>query len=233
MRAVRHMSIAFALPATRGRRCVPPSPGVTPSLILRLPEPGVVGRDDDVAGHRELAPASERVAGDGGDDGLSHLLDAFPSLEVAGGEHVHRVLVHHLRDVGAGRERLLVAGDDHRTDGVVRVETGECMAELVDQRSVERVQHLRPVEHDQADRASRFGANACVVHQSILMVQAIPATLARCELGRTRPRGLRIASCSGEDQRSQQCRPFRIAACLSGAGPPIGPSAGDGARTRA
>ena len=160
--------------------------GRHPQLDLRLPEPGVVGRDDDVAGHRELAPASERVAGDGGNDGLSHLLDTFPSLEVAGGEHVHRVLVHHLRDVGAGRERLLVAGDDHCANGVVRVEAGECVAELVDQCSVERVQHLRPVEHDQADRVSRFGANACVVHPSVLMVQAIPATLARCELGRTR-----------------------------------------------
>ena len=38
MRAVRQRSIAFALPATRGRRWVPPSPGGTPSLISGCPK---------------------------------------------------------------------------------------------------------------------------------------------------------------------------------------------------
>ena len=37
---------------------------------LGLAEPGVVGRDAEVAGERDLAPAAERVAGDGGDGRL-------------------------------------------------------------------------------------------------------------------------------------------------------------------
>ena len=37
MRPVRIMSIAFALPTARGSRCVPPAPGMTPSLISGWP----------------------------------------------------------------------------------------------------------------------------------------------------------------------------------------------------
>ena len=41
-----------------------------PEPDLRLAEPGVLGGDDQVAGHRELEPARERVAVDLGDDRL-------------------------------------------------------------------------------------------------------------------------------------------------------------------
>ena len=37
MRPVRHMSIALALPTARVSRCVPPMPGMTPSLISGWP----------------------------------------------------------------------------------------------------------------------------------------------------------------------------------------------------
>ena len=37
MRAVRHRSIAFALPTARGSRCVPPAPGKVPRLISGWP----------------------------------------------------------------------------------------------------------------------------------------------------------------------------------------------------
>ena len=37
MRLVSTMSIALALPTARGRRCVPPAPGMTPSLISGCP----------------------------------------------------------------------------------------------------------------------------------------------------------------------------------------------------
>ena len=37
MRAVRQMSIAFALPTARGRRWVPPAPGRMPRLISGWP----------------------------------------------------------------------------------------------------------------------------------------------------------------------------------------------------
>ena len=38
MRAVRIMSIARALPMARGSRCVPPAPGMMPSLISGWPK---------------------------------------------------------------------------------------------------------------------------------------------------------------------------------------------------
>ncbi|KAG1304976.1 hypothetical protein G6F62_015649 [Rhizopus arrhizus] len=37
MRAVSARSMALALPTARGRRCVPPAPGITPSLISGWP----------------------------------------------------------------------------------------------------------------------------------------------------------------------------------------------------
>ena len=37
MRPVSTMSIALALPTARGRRCVPPAPGMMPSLISGWP----------------------------------------------------------------------------------------------------------------------------------------------------------------------------------------------------
>ena len=37
MRPVRHISMALALPMSRVRRCVPPMPGMTPSLISGWP----------------------------------------------------------------------------------------------------------------------------------------------------------------------------------------------------
>ncbi|CFN74865.1 Uncharacterised protein [Bordetella pertussis] len=38
MRAVSARSMALALPTARGRRCVPPAPGITPSLISGWPK---------------------------------------------------------------------------------------------------------------------------------------------------------------------------------------------------
>ncbi len=38
MRPVNTMSIAFALPMARGSRCVPPAPGMMPSLISGWPK---------------------------------------------------------------------------------------------------------------------------------------------------------------------------------------------------
>src|SRR3954463_16101938 len=38
MRPVRHKSIALALPIKRGRRCVPPAPGIVPRLISGCPK---------------------------------------------------------------------------------------------------------------------------------------------------------------------------------------------------
>ena len=78
MRPVSTMSIAFALPTARGRRCVPPAPGMMPSLISGWPNFARVGGDDEVAHHRQLAAAAEREAGHRGDHRLAHLAHRLP-----------------------------------------------------------------------------------------------------------------------------------------------------------
>ena len=63
--------MALDLPTKRVRRCVPPVPGMTPEVDLRLAEFGVVGGDDEVAHHGQLAAAAEREAGHRGDHRLA------------------------------------------------------------------------------------------------------------------------------------------------------------------
>ena len=65
-------------------------------------------------------------------------------------------LIGHLLDVGAGGERLLRAGDDHAADIAVGVEGVDGAAQLGDQRAVERIERLRPIEPDQSHSAARF-----------------------------------------------------------------------------
>ena len=59
---------------------------------------------------------------------------------------LHVALAGHLLDVGAGRERLLAAGQDDRGDRRIAFEIVERRAKFGDQRRVQRVQRLRPVQ---------------------------------------------------------------------------------------
>ena len=85
-------------------------------LDFRLAEFGIVGGDDHVALHGELAAAAERETRDCGDHRLAHRGGAIP----IGGEvaqiGIGEGLFRHLLDVGAGRERLVGAGDHHAAD---------------------------------------------------------------------------------------------------------------------
>ena len=96
--------------------------GDQPEVDLRLPEPGRVRSDPQRARHRQLAAAAERVAVDGGDHGLAHLLDeiehvlAAPGVIAAAVGRQRRQLV----DVGAGDKRLVArAGQDDGAHGRV------------------------------------------------------------------------------------------------------------------
>ncbi len=91
-------------------------------LDFRLAEFGVVGGDDEIALHGKLAAAAERKAGDRGNDRLARLRDAVPGRREIAEEDVGEFLVRHLLDVGAGRKRLLRAGDDHAADIAVGLE---------------------------------------------------------------------------------------------------------------
>ena len=101
-------------PTMRGRRCVPPAPGMMPRRGLGQAEDGVLGRDAQVAGQGQLAAAAQRVAVDGRDAsprrGLS-MADMSRELMEASASSRRRCADG--VDVGAGDEGLVAgAGDD-------------------------------------------------------------------------------------------------------------------------
>ena len=101
-------------------------------------------------------PPPSANAADRGDDRLAALRDPLP----AAGDEVLGISLNvglsgHLLDVGAGGEGPLVAGQDDRADRRIGFELVERGVEVADQRGVEGVERLRPVEGDDADRARR------------------------------------------------------------------------------
>ena len=133
-------------------------------LDLGLAEFRRVGRNDDVALHRELAAAAERETGNRRDHRLAHARNAIPRWEVLLVD-VHVALAGHLLDVGAGRERLLRAGDDHAADRVVRLECVDRGGHVGIHLRIERVQRLRAVEADDADLALGLDDDGFVAHE--------------------------------------------------------------------
>ena len=124
---------------------------------LGLAELRSVGGDDDVADHGELAAAAEAIAGHRRDDRLPRPGDPRQRLAIVAVEGLDEGEALHLLDVGAGGEGLLRAGDDHAADALVGVEGGDRIAELADQRRVEGVQRLRPVERDERHAPAGLG----------------------------------------------------------------------------
>ena len=121
---------------------------------LGLAELRGVGGDDDVAHHGELAAAAERIAADRGNGRLAAARDA---VAADGGEvrreHVDEALRLHLLDVGAGGKGLFAAGHDDAADRVVRLEVVDGGGDLAEDAERQRIEHLRPVQRDDADRA--------------------------------------------------------------------------------
>src|SRR5436190_1474549 len=91
-------------------------PGNDPKLDFRLTEFGIVGGDDEIALHRELAAAAQRKAGDRGDYGLARIGDAMPRSDEVTEKRIGKTLAGHFLDVGAGGESLDCAGNDHAAD---------------------------------------------------------------------------------------------------------------------
>ena len=86
-----------------------------------------------------------------------------PADEVAE-EGLGERLVLHLLDVGAGGERLLGAGQHDRANRRIGLERLERCVEVLDQRRRQRIQHLRPVEPDEADAAVGLDDDVGVGH---------------------------------------------------------------------
>jgi hypothetical protein len=80
-------------------------------------------------------PPPEREARDRGDHRLAAAGDALPlGRDEVGLVDVHVCLGLHVLDVGAGRERLLAAGDHDRADVLVRLEGVDRRGEFAHQR---------------------------------------------------------------------------------------------------
>ena len=125
-------------------------------LDLRLAEFGVVGGDDEIALHGQLAAAAERKARHRGDDRLARRRRLMPVRAKIAEEGLGKILVGHFFDVGAGGKCLVRSGDDHAADICVGLECSDGLAELAHQRAVERIERLRAIEPNEADPAARF-----------------------------------------------------------------------------
>src|SRR5580704_10544865 len=133
-------------------------------LDFRLTEFGVVGGDDDVALHGELAATAERKTGDRGDHRFARLCNPVPVRgEIAEIDFDERPL-RHLLDVGAGGERLVRPGNDHAADSAVGLEAVDGVSEFANQRGVERVECLWAIEPDQSDPAAGFDNDVFAAH---------------------------------------------------------------------
>jgi hypothetical protein len=160
MRPVSTISIALALPTTRVSRWVPPAA----EIDLRLAKSGVVGGDDDVAHHGQLASPAQRIPGDGGDDRLAAAGDLLPAADEVALERRHEVQGFHFLDVRARCKRPLGPGQHHDRDLGISLERAQRLIELRDQLVIERVEHLRPIERGQADRPARLDQDGLVRH---------------------------------------------------------------------
>ncbi|MGY3239343.1 hypothetical protein ACVMAJ_006233 [Bradyrhizobium sp. USDA 4448] len=136
---------------------MPPMRGDGTERDLGLAELGGIGGDDEITHHGEFAAAAERVARDRRDGRLPAARDAVAADrgEILG-EHVDEALRLHLLDVGTGGKGLFAAGHDDAADRVIGFEIVDGRGNLAKDAEGERVEHLRPVQLDEADRALAF-----------------------------------------------------------------------------
>jgi len=133
----------------------------------------------------ELAAATERVAGDGGHDGLRDGGDRSERrLQGARArDHVGVGHRHHLLDVRTRSEDLLAAIEDHRGDVGARPHLGRGHPQLLLKRHVERV-HRRAVQPDGCDAALNLKADELAVCHRCLPDRGLPVAASLT----TRPR---------------------------------------------
>ena len=114
--------MALALPTARVRRCVPPMPGMTPSLISGWPNlalSAAMMKSHIMASSQPPPSAKPATAAT---IGLRTRASRLVIGGVVGAEDVDIRLVRHLLDVGAGGERLVRAGDQDAADAGIGIE---------------------------------------------------------------------------------------------------------------
>ncbi len=132
---------------------------------LRQPEPGVLRGETDVAGHRELAAATESVAVHGGDGGLLEALDLVAEPLHLRGEPVEHRPLPQLPDVRPGHERLLPRPREHHgAYPTVLPELVEGGAQVFHDPPIHGVADVGAVHGDDADPIPSFGEQGLVGH---------------------------------------------------------------------
>ena len=164
----RHFhGLGFAHSAGQALRT--PGTGNHAQLDLGLAEFGVVGGDDEVTQHSQLAAATQGETGDGGNHRLA---DAAHRLPVAGDVvalvHIGKAVGRHAADIGTRRKRFFAAGDDQATQRRVGVISLQRVAQLVHQLIVQGIELLGTVQRHDADFVG-FGAglDVFVMHGAI------------------------------------------------------------------
>ena len=186
MRPVRIISIALALPTARVSRCVPPMPGMTPSLIsgwpnLALsaammmshimassqPPPSAKPATAATTGLRARAASSQSPAKLPIKASLK-VLSAI-SLMSAPAAKAFSLPVMIMQPMSGSASNLRIA-----------------CAQLRLEREVERVERLRPVEPDDADAAFGFDQDILIVHALYLDLACVTARRATATARRAR-----------------------------------------------
>ena len=145
------------------------------------------------AHHRQLAAAAEREARHCGDERLARPRDIVPAADEVAEVHLGEAALLHLLDVGPGGEGLVGAGQHHGADRRIRLESAERLVEFLDQRAVERVQRLRPIEADEPDAAVGLDENVGVGRHAELLWRRFDASLAKPQREGKRGAGARPA----------------------------------------
>src|SRR5206468_6060568 len=129
-------------------------------LDLGLAKSGVVGGDDEVAHHGQLAAAAQRKTADGRYHRLADAADLLPvAADVVLVVDIGKAVLRHGANVGAGREGFFAAGQDDAVGAVISFHGLERGGQFVHQLVVERIVVFGPaLGHD--GQLARVGALA-------------------------------------------------------------------------
>src|SRR5262249_19779570 len=125
---------------------------------------GIVGGDDEIAQHGKLATATKSESCNRSHERLAHAREPLVVACIVGAKNVDVRLVCHLLDIGAGRKCFVGTGEEDAADIGIGVERLDRVEEVVLQRSVERIQCLRPVKTNDADAAASFDNDGFGAH---------------------------------------------------------------------
>src|SRR5262249_21507072 len=133
IRPVKMRSMALLLPTARVSRCVPPIPGMTPSLISGWPNfalSAAMTTSHCIASSQPPPRAKPRARRD---HGLARVRHQIPAPDEIRHEGFQVGLVDHFLDIGAGGEGFVRAGDENAADIGIGFEAIDRRPEFVDQ----------------------------------------------------------------------------------------------------